>query len=234
MNNQNLPTDDLKKYGIINSDNSYSSKLSSEDVSNFLNGHIIVADNKNNRVTFQLVNNNTKLEVNAFVRDKAIEQILEDSKKEIQYSYITNYKNPQNKIEFSKKAFVYNEITNQIMEYDLVKDNEELTKIIAEKKDQKESTKYKTELLKLKEFLQDKIDKFPEIAKEITNDMNIVSKTISTINDISPNENQMKKQEKTDIRLNVNDPDLYQDANRKREEDWEENQKQERKRGFKR
>lgn len=78
------------------------------------------------------------------------------------------------------------------------------------------------------------MDKFPEIAKEISNDMNIVSKTINTIDDLTPNEKQTQQQEKTNVQLNVNDPDLYQDANQEREEEWEENQEQERKRGFRR
>lgn len=39
MNNSNLPTDDLKKYGIIDENNSFSKKLSEKDVENFLKGH---------------------------------------------------------------------------------------------------------------------------------------------------------------------------------------------------
>lgn len=117
------------------------------------------------------------------------------------------------------------------MEYDLVKDTYELSKIIAERKDAIESNRYKNELLKLKEFLQDKINKFPEIAKEITDDLNIVSKTINTIDDLTPNKSQSQKQEKSNIQLNVNAPDLYQDTNQEREEEWEQSQEQERKRG---
>lgn len=233
-NNNNLPTDDLKKYGIMNEDSSYFKKLSKNDISKFLQGYIMVVDNEQSRVTFKLVDNNSRLEVNALIRDRAINQILEDSKKEIQYSYTTNYQNPQEKTEFSKKAFIYDEKNKQVTEYDMIKDSDELVKIIAERKDAVESSRYKNELLKLKEFLQDKIDKFPEIAKEITNDLNIVSKTINTIDNLTPNEKQSQKQEKSNIQLNVNDPDLYQDANREREEEWEQNQDQERKRGFRR
>ena len=97
-----------------------------------------------------------------------------------------------------------------------------------------ETNRYKEELQKLKDFLWDKMDKFPEIAKEISHDMNIVSKTINTINDATPNREQSEKQQKSNVQLNVNDPDLYQDANQEREENWEQNQEQERKRGFRR
>jgi len=103
--------------------------------------------------------------------------------------------------------------------------------VVAEKKDIQESNRFKNELLKLKGFLQDKIDKFPEIGKEITNNLNIVSKTISTIDDATPNESQSQKQQQTKLRLDVNDDDLYQDANSHREEQEEE---QHRHRSFRR
>ena len=103
--------------------------------------------------------------------------------------------------------------------------------MVAEKKDIQESNRFKNELLKLKGFLQDKIDKFPEIGKEITNNLNIVSKTISTIDDATPNESQSQKQQQTKLRLDVNDDDLYQDANSHREEQEEE---QHRHRSFRR
>ena len=89
--------------------------------------------------------------------------------------------------------------------------------------------------MKLKGFLQDKIDKFPEIGKEITNNLNIVSKTINTIDDATPNESQSQKQQQTKLRLDVNDDDLYQDANRYREEQvQEQEEEQQRRRGFRR
>jgi gas vesicle protein len=74
--------------------------------------------------------------------------------------------------------------------------------------------------LKLKSFLQDKIDQFPEMAKEITNDLNIVSKEIIQLMEFLKAAS-ITKQNKSDIQLNVNDPDVYQDANRMREENKE-------------
>ena len=61
MQNHNLPTEDLKTFGIINDDLTFSKKLSSDDIQKFLNGYTIVADNDQNRATFQLSDNNTKL-----------------------------------------------------------------------------------------------------------------------------------------------------------------------------
>ena len=234
MNNNNLPTDDLKKYGIIDENNSFSKKLSKKDVENFLKGHTIIAENGDKRATFQLENN--KLNVNFYHLDKSLDQILEQAKeKPIQYE-IEREIDKENKVDekLNFKAFIYDENQKEVKEYDFVKNAEELTQKIAERKDAAETNRYKNELLKLKDFLQDKIDKFPEIAKEISNDINIVSKTINTIDDLTPNEKQAQQQEKTNVQLNVNDPDLYQDANQEREEDWEESQEQERKRGFRR
>lgn len=220
----NLPTADLKEYGILTEDNTFSKRLNPKDIENFLNGHAIVADNNKDRIVFMLTENNTKLNVNIFQRDKSINDILEQSQKEIVYSQLTeDTSNPL----IEKKAFVLDKNTQEITEYDLVRDIDKISQIVLEKKDIQESNKFKNELLKMKEFLQDKIDKFPEIAKDITNDMNIVSKTISTIDDATPNQKQAEKQEKSDIRLNVNDPDMYQDANREREIKAKQEQEQE-------
>jgi hypothetical protein len=53
---------------------------------------------------------------------------------------------------------------------------------------------------------------------------------------ISPDEKQLEKGKETEIHLDVNDKDLYEDANRMREEneEIEESESQERPRGFRR
>ena len=226
MQTNSLPTDDLKKYGIIEPDNSFSKKLSAEDIQKFLQGYTIVADNEKNRATFQLVDNNSKLKVIFLERNKSISEILKNSKSKIQYAEIKDLSKSNYELNFEKKAFVFDKEMNKVVEFDLIKNATELTAIVADKRDSGEINRYKTELLKLKEFLQEKMDKFPEIAKEISNDLNIVSKEINSVNSISPNENRSQKQEKSDIQLNVNDTDLYEDANRYREEDFEQEQKQ--------
>lgn len=231
MQTNNLPTDELKKYGIVEPDNSFSKKLSAEDIQKFLQGYTIVADNEKNRATFQLVENNSGLNVVFLERDKNISSILAESKERIEYSEIKDLSKGNNQLDFEKKAFVFDKETNKVIEFDLIKNALELTAIIADKKDISELNRYKTELLKLKGFLQDKIDQYPEIAKEITNDLNIVSKEINTVNSIS----QLNpKQEKSDIELNVNDPDLYQDSNREHEAEMKEEENREKSRGFRR
>lgn len=231
MQTNNLPTDELKKYGIVEPDNSFSKKLSAEDIQKFLQGYTIVADNEKNRATFQLVENNSRLNVVFLERDKSISKILTDTKERVEYSEIKDLSKGNNQLNFEKKAFVFNKETNKVIEFDLIKNALELTAIIADKKDISELNHYKTELLKLKGFLQNKIDQYPEIAKEITIDLNIVSKEINTVNSISqPN----LKQEKSVIDLNVNDPDLYQDTNRKHEEEMKEEENREKSRGFRR
>ena len=235
MQTNNLPTDDLKKYGIVEPDNSFSKKLSAEDIQKFLQGYTIVADNDKNRATFQLIESNSKLKVIFLERNKNISEILANSKNGIEYSNIQDLSKEGNEMNFEKKAFVFDKETDKVVEFDLIKNATELTAIILDKKDAIEFNKYKTELLKLKSFLQDKIDQFPEIGKEITNDLNIVSREINSVNSISPNENRSQKQEKSNIQLNVNDPDLYEDANRNREEESQEQEEEVQKsRGFRR
>lgn len=234
MNTNTLPTDDLKKYGIIDEKNSFSQKLSVSDIQNFLQGHIIIVENADKKATFQLSKNNSKLDVNFYHLNKKIDDILNQAKETpIQYviEHAINHDNTADEnIKF--KAFVYDQTKNEVKEMDMVSNNIELTQWILNTDKIEEKNRYKTELLKLKSYLQDKIDKFPEIAKEITEDLNIVSKTINILDDATPNESQAQKQGKSDIQLNVNDPDIYQDANEAREEEWK--QEQERKRGFRR
>ena len=234
MQNNKLPTDDLKKYGIVDENNSFSKKLSETDIQKFLKGFTIVADNGKNRATFQLVENNSRLNVVFLERDKSIDKILGNSKDKIEYSNIENLSKSPNELNFEKKVFVFDKETNKTVEFDLIKNASEITAIVVDRKDEMEINRYKIELLKLKGFLQDKIDQFPKMAKEITNDLNIVLKEINIVNGISQNAKQSQKDQKSNIQLNVNDPDLYQDANRISEEEIAEKQNQEKSRGFRR
>lgn len=232
--NENLPTSELKEYGIMSDDNTFSKKLSEKDIENFLKGHAMIADNGKDRLIFLLTDNNTRLNVNVYQRDHTIDELVKQSQKEIVYSNLTELTNSK-ALDIEKKAFIYDQKTKQVTELDLLKDTEKIAAIVAEKKDIQESNRFKNELLKLKGYLQDKIDKFPEIGKEITNNLNIVSKTISTVDDATPNESQSQKQQQSKLRLDVNDDDLYQDANRHREEQaQEQEQEQQRHRGFRR
>jgi len=232
--NENLPTSELKEYGIMTDDNTFSKKLSEKDIENFLKGHAMIADNGKDRLIFLLTDNNKRLNVNIYQRDRTIDELVKQSQKEIVYSELTELTDSK-ALDIEKKAFIYDQKTKQVTELDLLKDTEKIAAIVAEKKDIQESNRFKNELLKLKGYLQDKIDKFPEIGKEITNNLNIVSKTISTVDDATPNESQSQKQQQTKLRLDVNDDDLYQDANRHREEQAEEQeQEQQRHRGFRR
>ncbi|SIT95923.1 hypothetical protein SAMN05660493_00593 [Epilithonimonas bovis DSM 19482] len=236
MQTEHLPTEDLKKFGIINEDLSFSKNLKADDIQKFFQGYTIVADNGKNRATFQLTENNTKLKVIFLERDKSISEIIENSKEKIEYSNIQNLSNEnEHKRSLEKKAFIYDKENNIVAEFDLIKNATELTAIIVDKKDVVEMNRYKNELQKLKNFLMDKMDQYPEIAKEISNDLNIVSREINTVNSISPDEKQISKGGNSESDLNVNDRDRYEDANRNREEQEEEiEQEQEKHRGFRR
>ena len=235
MQTEHLPTEDLKKFGIINEDLSFSKNLKADDIQKFLQGYTIVADNDKNRATFQLTDNNTKLKVIFLERDKSISKIIENSKERIEYSTIQNLsESTESKLSLEKKAFIYDKENNIVAEFDLIRNAMELTAIIVDKKDVVEINRYKVELQKLKNFLIDKIDQYPEIAKEIEKDINIVSREINTVNRISRDEKQISKRKNSEVQLNVNDKDLYEDANRNRDEQKEELQEREKPRGFRR
>lgn len=229
MQNHNLPTDELKNFGIINDDLTFSKKLSPEDIEKFLKGYTIVADNDKNRATFQLTEDNTKLKVIFLERDKSLNKIIENSKDKVQYTDVKELSVDFPLIE--KKAFIFDSETGKVVEFDFIKNATELTAIIADKKESVELNRYKNELLKLKGFLQDKADKYPEIAKEIS----IVSREIDSVNNISADQKQISKAGNSDIQLNVNDQDMYEDVNRNREKQEEEQtDEREKTRGFRR
>ncbi|HFK5512608.1 TPA: hypothetical protein ACGZ9U_003553 [Elizabethkingia anophelis] len=234
MTTNTLPTDDLKKFGIIDSDDTFSKKLSAEEIQKFLSGATIVADNNNRRITFQLTENNSKLNVNIFERQQDLSDILKNAKNTIEFNDIIDISKPTNQYNFEKKAYVFDDKLNKVIEYDVIKNTKELTQTILDKNNPELTNRYKYELIKLKELLLEKIDQYPEIAKDITNDLNIVSNEINSVNSISPDAKQLGKDQKRDIQLDVNDPDMYQDANRHREEESEEEQDIRKSRGFKR
>lgn len=236
MNTNTLPTDELRKYGIINEDLSFSKKLNEDDIKKFLKGYTIVADNDKNRATFQLTDNNTQLKVIFLERDKNLAEIIKNSKDRVEY---TDVQKLSDKLlpEFSvleKKAFIFDKETTKVVEFDFIKNATELTAIIADKRDVEELTRYKNELLKLKSYLLDKIDQYPEISKEITKDLSIVSREINTVNSIAKNQKQISKADDSDVQLNVNDPDVYQDANQRRDDDQENDEEVEKSRKFRR
>lgn len=229
MENHNLPTEDLKTYGIIKEDLTFSEKLSPEEVQKFLRGYTIIADNDRNRATFQLTDNNTQLKVIFLERDKSLSEILEQSKEKVQYTDIKDLSKSPADWNIEKKAFIFDKENNKIVEFDFIKNATELTAIIADQKDLQELDRYKAELQQLKNYFFDKIDQYPEVAKEIANDMNIVSRELDSVNSIS--DKQITKSGDPKIQLNVNDRDLYEDANRMREN---EEQQQEEQRRFRR
>ncbi|MEE3724522.1 hypothetical protein V2H21_03995 [Riemerella anatipestifer] len=228
MENKNLPTEELKKYGIINEDNSRHQKISEDDFERFTNeGYTLIVQDKEKRVSFQLTKDK-QLDVKHYIIDKPIDDILEQAKDNlIQYAIEKQLDEDNGTVkDETLKVFIYNSKENNVSEVDFLKKSKEITDFVLEQKDIEESKKYKAQLEMLKGFLQDKIDKFPEVAKYIANDMNIVSKNISRIDDATPNEEQAREQKNTKVQLNVNDPDLYQDANQEREDVWEREQEQ--------
>lgn len=231
MNNDKLPTDDLKKYGIMDSNNSFTNKLGQEEINLFLSGDTIIAENDKSKLTFTLRENNSKLDVKMFENERSYNDIVEslaDNPKSVQYNYETEVAADNQVKNVTRTAFLMKDDMH-IYSFDMLSDTKKLTNELLERKDEQQLTIYKTELQKLQSYLQDKIDKYPEAAKQITENLNIVSKEINSVNNVDLSQNADKSKQ-SDIRLDVNDPDLYQDVNSERERNHEE----ERSRSFKR
>lgn len=217
MKHQNLPTEDLKNYGIINDDLTFSKKLSSDDIKKFLQGYTIVADNERNRATFQLTDNNTQLKVIFLERDKNLTEILEQSKEKFQYTDIKDLSKSQQDWGIEKKAFIFDKENGKVVEFDFIKNATELTAIIADQKNLQELNRYKAELQKLKNYIYDKIDQYPEIAKAISNDITIVSRELDAVARISIEDERFRNGD-SNILFDVIDSDLYDQASRMSEE----------------
>lgn len=67
MENQNLPYEELRKFGIVNDENKFSAKLSKQDVDSFKKGGILIAEDSKNSLSFKIADN--KLEVNVYNKD---------------------------------------------------------------------------------------------------------------------------------------------------------------------
>ena len=117
----------------------------------------------------------------------------------------------------SKSLLILSLATDGGLSFLIIKGIQKLARMQEENQLQKESIRYQVELQKLKAHLKSKSEQYPD-NKNIITDLNIVSKEISA-SQSSLNENTNKEKEKSNINLQVNDPDMYQDANQKTEEE---------------
>ncbi|HXK00234.1 MAG TPA: hypothetical protein VNJ50_15375, partial [Gelidibacter sp.] len=204
------------------------------DLSSFLRGNVLVIQNNKSELSLQLKQNMTKLEASFKQRDKDINQLIDKSKNSIVYSKSTDFNlNEDNKISFSKSVFIYDKTEDKIVELDIIKNTKEISEYIREQKDEEVQKKYTQELKSMMSFLQSKIEKFPEISKDIQKSLNIIKLEANLFNVNTQTPESNKKGQKTKIDLDVNDYDRYEDANRAREES-EKQEEQENKIKFKR
>ncbi len=233
-----LPIEEMKHYGIIDKENKPNAVLKAEDYQNFLNGSILTAHKGRDVMTYQLSEDKTQLNVQAFQLDKDIKSILTNAQKEVQYVREENLDvQKENPLNYGIKVFIaQKEEGDQVVkEYNLQKDIQKVTEFILEKKDEQESNRYFVELEKLKGFLQHKAEQYPELAKDINQDINIVNKEMDTVNSITQELN--KDVGRTHIETDVNDYERYEQANDERQQTAQQQQVQEEERsrgGFRR
>lgn len=98
MDNSNLPIQELQKFGIVDKQNEFNSKLSKVEVEAFKNGSTMHLENENSRLSFALKDNNTKLETNVYFKDvinhkeMSTAELLELSfEKKSQYKVMADY-----------------------------------------------------------------------------------------------------------------------------------------------
>lgn len=101
------------------------------------------------------------------------------------------------------------------MTFLIVKGVQRMHRMIKEKERQKEGAKYKNELEQMQKYLETKAREYPQ-NKEIVNNLNIVDKELSDVTTRRVNETKQQKND-TSVRIDVNDPDIYKQAERKQE-----------------
>ncbi len=223
MENSQLPIKDLKFYGIMEEDGTFTRKLSEKEQQRFLSGAMLIADSEDGTVTFKLSADHSRLNVQAFKREINLRKLLEESKKHIVYNSLIlvaqdahAQEREKEPLEYERNAIVYDPEKDEAKEYNLLKHTKELTEVVLKTNNNDEKDKYQQELVKLRDYLLRKMDQYPEIAKDIAQDMNVVSGQLNIVQtSFSPGYNPKTKV--TRPRLDVNDRDTYEDANSNRE-----------------
>lgn len=129
----------------------------------------------------------------------------------------------------AKNLFLLSVALDGGMSFMLLKGVEKLNRMFKEKKEQNEHSRYKTELEKMKSFLQSKAEQYPE-NKKIINDLNVVGKELANVK-MGLNNNRKPDKADDSVRLKVNDYDMYEDANRKKEQELKEDQEESKNKG---
>ena len=85
-----------------------------------------------------MTDENSKLKVNVFERDKNISELLLNSKNEVQYTdtfskYNINDQKTAAQLSWTKAVFIFDDKNKAIIEYDMIKDAHIINQLIAEK-----------------------------------------------------------------------------------------------------
>lgn len=108
----------------------------------------------------------------------------------------------------------------------IVKSVERIKSMIEKNEKQKESTLYQAELEKMKSFLLTKSAQYPT-DKKIVDNLNIVGKELSSVR-ANTATNMPQEKNNVKVRLDVNDPDVFEDAKREKEQKQDREQTEER------
>lgn len=148
--------------------------------------------------------------------DQNLRGIFEEAQRKpelIQYVQSSVILSTEDANKFSVKAFMMGE-NKTIKEFDLLKHHRELLAEIDKKAEPAfERNKMYNALETLKGMLQFKMMEYPMLAKQLSDNINIVSEVMDITSPIVTQGASME----SEVRLDVNDPDLYQDANEAKE-----------------
>lgn len=208
----------LIDYGIMKNENEFNDKIKAMnyDVNDFLqNGKtlLILENDEEEQNSYQFKIEDNKLLVQQYAIKSEANQLsdfINKTKTEVGEDLLfldLVKRNNKEEVDLEKKVFL--KTANGVREYDLLQDANELKGLI-ENDYPAFNNKFKVEIEQMQSFLQDKIEHYPELAKDITENMNVLSNIASSISMSATDDTMKSKQNKTIISDDINDYDTYE------------------------
>jgi|GEM_PF-6812135 len=179
----NLPSTTQKTlmdYGLLNKDQSFSSKLSSGEITQFLNGGPLSATSGQLRLTFQIDPLTKDLSVEQSTLERSLSYIEQNSHSEV-LQFVRESPSSETYLEkaaYQRKAYLRDPESGALMEFDFLKQLPAISKQVLQSGDLQARARYRSELFKLKNFLFRQMKQRPQNAAELKAQANLVGKEL--------------------------------------------------------
>lgn len=184
MNLQPSAERTLIDLGLLQKDKTFSPRFSAQEISGFLTGSLLTAINGKERLELQMDPKEGTLRVKELSTNLSLNDLYLKSKQEplqMVREYEKDYgaeRSPVELLRYPRKAMIREEKTNELIEFDLLKDRRELSSRIQKSGDSTIQKKYRAELVRLRKFLLESLKAYPAQAAEIKNSISELGKEL--------------------------------------------------------